>query len=120
MAEVAADFDVFRGVFPAASLKPEDPDNINPRSGSFPRGIPRGLIEAGRTHAGENITMSGFPRGIPRGLIEAATIGASDTMNSEVFRGVFPAASLKPSLGFDTQAGRPGFPRGIPRGLIEA
>ena len=61
-----------------------------------------------------------FPRGIPRGLIEAQRILVRLRIVRAVFRGVFPAASLKRGYGAqgDGDGGR--FPRGIPRGLIEA
>ena len=36
-----------------------------------------------------------FPRGIPRGLIEACVRSGLDVASEPVFRGVFPAASLK-------------------------
>ena len=62
---------VFRGVFPAASLKPPE----------FQRPA---------------MYRVSFPRGIPRGLIEASQIGLSAGGQLIVFRGVFPAASLKP------------------------
>ena len=64
---------VFRGVFPAASLK-------------------------GSTHARLALGTGRFPRGIPRGLIEGVV--AVDVLpQAGVFRGVFPAASLKQHRG---------------------
>ena len=45
---------------------------IRPKAATdFPRGIPRGLIEAATVDA-FNAVSCFFPRGIPRGLIEAA------------------------------------------------
>ena len=74
----------------------------------FPRGIPHGLIEA--REPGDLVALR-FPRGIPRGLIEAPRQppGQSNRFSAGysprppearcplafVFRGVFPAASLK-------------------------
>ena len=67
---------VFRGVFPAASLK-----------------------QAIRHHAVAPCDSPSlrFPRGIPRGLIEAGAAREYDVNLTVVFRGVFPAASLKRS-----------------------
>ena len=96
---------VFRGVFPAASLKRSGQNAKMPTTYNcrFPRGIPRGLIEATspRVDRRSRIVSDGY-----------------------VFRGVFPAASLKHQhLAVRNACGavaRGGFPRGIPRGLIEA
>ena len=86
---------VFRGVFPAASLKRPGVCLASSPLVSFPRGIPRGLIEAIRPRPRPYLLEPRFPRGIPRGLIEAA----------RRLSGPRPCAR---------------FPRGIPRGLIEA
>ena len=88
-------YPVFRGVFPAASLK-----------------LVRALVGADG--------QRGFPRGIPRGLIEASASTARPVGTAAVFRGVFPAASLKLVVLDQDVLGQRRFPRGIPRGLIEA
>ena len=138
---------VFRGVFPAASLKPSSRGQQRlAMEPVFPRGIPRGLIEAAWPAVARcsgwavfrgvfpaaslkqglaevvvlRTTSRRFPRGIPRGLIEAPVPLLTRAVPWRVFRGVFPAASLKRRRRRRKRPDALRFPRGIPRGLIEA
>ena len=101
-----------RGI-PRGLIEARQPNQKRSGPESFPRGIPRGLIEARSMRAGGSGT-SGFPRGIPRGLIEAGSSAAwLGEQPDDVFRGVFPAASLKPheiaSLTFPAHAFSAGY-----------
>ena len=107
---------VFRGVFPAASLKP--------KRGPIPIRPQRALIEA--VAAKTNVVFRGvFPAASLKRPVRGYGLGAASLPPSStaVFRGVFPAASLKrrPALySVDVLQEARSFPRGIPRGLIEA
>ena len=86
---------VFRGVFPAASLKRRSHGGRPAAAPRFPRGIPRGLIEAGRGR-GRSLTTLGVFRGVfPAASLKRPQWTATRGPSRRVFRGVFPAASLK-------------------------
>ena len=87
----------------------------------FPRGIPRGLIEAVRRPARPVSSWRVF-----RGVFPAASLKRVDAEvfarpDDRVFRGVFPAASLKHHrTRLYVHRSRAVFRGVFPRGLIEA
>ena len=112
---------VFRGVFPAASLKRHRRHRRH-RSLDVFRGVfPAASLKRG----GRDSRHARVNRHVFRGVFPAASLKRDrfrigELQDALVFRGVFPAASLKLTrIGF-LGLGLRSFPRGIPRGLIEA
>ena len=102
---VAADAVGFRRVNPAASLKQVDPGGCSLESGMFPPGKSGGLIEAHDGLIGTGRNRFRFPPGKSGGLIEADECGILGLAQTDGFRRVNPAASLKRWHGPTAQGG---------------
>ena len=109
----------FRGDFPAASLKHSDDPSRDNALGAIPRGLPRGLIEAGPSRNNCKRSPTRFRGDFPAASLKLSIRHRRHHRRSR-FRGDFPAASLKHVAAELAELLTGVIPRGLPRGLIEA